>query len=57
MTGPFVSYQLPYPATSGEYLVGLFTTPSTQRVESPVNPGRFICHLVAKFGWPKTREK
>ena len=27
--------------TSGEYLVDLFITPSSQEMESPVNPGRF----------------
>jgi hypothetical protein len=27
--------------TSGEYLVVLFITPSSQEMESPVNPGRF----------------
>jgi hypothetical protein len=26
---------------SGEYLVVLFITPSSQEMESPVNPGRF----------------
>jgi len=28
--------------TSSEYRIELFMTPSSQRVESPVNPGRFI---------------
>ena len=28
--------------TSGEYLFALLITPSSQEIESPVNPGRFM---------------
>ena len=41
--------------TSSEYRIELFMTPSSQRVESPVNPGRFSLACRAKGPAPATR--